>query len=364
MTKPGPINCRRCRRRGLAAFVLLTLVQAAVLTVLAPWPAPKMARAASFSDVPDTHWAAHAISSLAEEGVLKGVGGGLFKPDRVMTRAELVTALLRARNVRVEAQVPVDPAFGGTGYGSGSSVFSDVLKDAWYLPYAVVAYRLGLVEGDGQGRFRPADEVSREELAAMLVRAAGWSDQARTMSWDDAVAAVKNRFADGAAISGSLRAEVAVAAAKGLVSGYPDGTFRPKRTCTRAEVAITLARLRDKAPPPAELVSVSDKPGSPSVPARQKLRMTCTAYGPGETDGNPWSGVLCYMGLPVREGIVAVDPSVIPLGTHLYIEGYGYAVAADIGGAIKGNRIDLFLNVPNEALPRFGMRDLTVLVVD
>jgi 3D (Asp-Asp-Asp) domain-containing protein len=61
---------------------------------------------------------------------------------------------------------------------------------------------------------------------------------------------------------------------------------------------------------------------------------------------------------------VAVDPSVIPLGTHLFIEGYGYAVAADIGGAVKGNRVDLFLDLPHEELLRFGMRDLNVLVVE
>jgi 3D (Asp-Asp-Asp) domain-containing protein len=40
---------------------------------------------------------------------------------------------------------------------------------------------------------------------------------------------------------------------------------------------------------------------------------------------------LCYLGLPTREGIVAVDRKVIPLGTHLYVEGYGYAVAAGVG---------------------------------
>lgn len=68
------------------------------------------------------------------------------------------------------------------------------------------------------------------------------------------------------------------------------------------------------------------------------------------------------MGLPAKQGVVAVDPSIIPLGTHLYIDGYGYAIAADTGGAIQGNRIDLCFNSESEAIA-FGRRGITVHVV-
>lgn len=61
-------------------------------------------------------------------------------------------------------------------------------------------------------------------------------------------------------------------------------------------------------------------------------------------------------------GIVAVDPRVIPLGTKLYVPGYGYALAADTGGAIKGNKIDLCFNTHAEA-KRYGRRRLTVQIV-
>jgi 3D (Asp-Asp-Asp) domain-containing protein len=62
-------------------------------------------------------------------------------------------------------------------------------------------------------------------------------------------------------------------------------------------------------------------------------------------------------------GLVAVDPSVIPLGTRLYIEGYGYAEAADTGGAIKGNRVDLFMETNQECI-KWGNRAVKVYVLN
>jgi uncharacterized protein YabE (DUF348 family) len=88
--------------------------------------------------------------------------------------------------------------------------------------------------------------------------------------------------------------------------------------------------------------------------ASQMLTMTATAYSsPGGRTAS---------GLPAQKGVVAVDPNVIPLGTKLYIPGYGYAVAADVGGAIKGNRIDLAFDSNEEAVS-YGRRTVTVYIV-
>lgn len=62
-------------------------------------------------------------------------------------------------------------------------------------------------------------------------------------------------------------------------------------------------------------------------------------------------------------GVVAVDPKVIPLGTKLYVEGYGYAVAADTGGAIKGNRIDLVMNTVKECR-KWGRKKVQVHILN
>lgn len=85
------------------------------------------------------------------------------------------------------------------------------------------------------------------------------------------------------------------------------------------------------------------------------LTLTATAYDPSV-------GTTTATGTGVYKGIAAVDPRVIPLGTRLYIDGYGYALAADTGGAIKGNRIDLAFATKAEAL-QFGRRTVTVYVL-
>jgi uncharacterized protein YabE (DUF348 family) len=92
---------------------------------------------------------------------------------------------------------------------------------------------------------------------------------------------------------------------------------------------------------------------------KEMMMMEATAYAPW-----PGKGVdgTTAIGLRAGYGVVAVDPSVIPLGSRLFIEGYGMAIAGDTGGAIKGNRIDLGYNTPKEAY-KFGRRRVRVYIV-
>ncbi|WP_281289522.1 3D domain-containing protein [Sporomusa termitida] len=98
--------------------------------------------------------------------------------------------------------------------------------------------------------------------------------------------------------------------------------------------------------------------GEPSRYSRSLL-MKASAY----TAHDPGNGSYTYRGNLLRRGMAAVDPTVIPLGTRLYIKGYGYAIADDIGGAIKGQRIDLAFENRREAL-NFGVRKVTVYILD
>jgi 3D (Asp-Asp-Asp) domain-containing protein len=86
------------------------------------------------------------------------------------------------------------------------------------------------------------------------------------------------------------------------------------------------------------------------------IEVLATAYS-ARQGRRTCTGALC------RFGEVAVDPRVIPLGTRLYIDGYGYATAEDIGGAIKGNRIDLFFE-SNRDCDRWGLRRTKVYILD
>ena len=69
-------------------------------------------------------------------------------------------------------------------------------------------------------------------------------------------------------------------------------------------------------------------------------------------------------GLPADENVVAVDPNVIPLGTRLYIPGIGVRIAADTGGAIKGNIIDICFDRDNPMAAGYGRRDIRVYILD
>ena len=88
------------------------------------------------------------------------------------------------------------------------------------------------------------------------------------------------------------------------------------------------------------------------------MAMEATAYLP--TDGS--GAGITAMGIPATYGVAAVDPSVIPLGSRLYIPGYGEAIAADTGGAIYGYKIDLCMESYQEAM-NFGRRTITVYVL-
>ncbi|MBA3347058.1 MAG: 3D domain-containing protein, partial [Actinobacteria bacterium] len=91
---------------------------------------------------------------------------------------------------------------------------------------------------------------------------------------------------------------------------------------------------------------------APSAPAAGQMTVEAVGYSlPGHTAS----------GLPVGHGIVAVDPSVIPLGTRLYVPGYGVAVAADTGGAVRGAMIDLWFPTTAAAL-NWGRRTVVITI--
>jgi 3D (Asp-Asp-Asp) domain-containing protein len=109
----------------------------------------------------------------------------------------------------------------------------------------------------------------------------------------------------------------------------------------------------------SETISYMERERSGPSRYNRSFVMSATAYTRFD-DGN---GSYTYRGNLLRKGLVAVDPSVIPLGTRLYIPGYGFAVADDIGGAIRGSKIDLAFDNRSDAL-QFGVQRVTVYVLE
>ena len=96
---------------------------------------------------------------------------------------------------------------------------------------------------------------------------------------------------------------------------------------------------------------------------RKILKMRASAYEPGPRSCGRYATGRTACGLQAGYGVVAVDPGVIPLGTKLYVEGYGYAIAGDRGRAIQGSRIDLGFRTVREAL-NFGTKSVIVHVLE
>ncbi len=106
-------------------------------------------------------------------------------------------------------------------------------------------------------------------------------------------------------------------------------------------------------------------------PVLKAYHMVATSYGPSLQDNYPY-GPTDAFGQPLEDGMVAVDPRVIPLHSVLYVTGYhdnylptgGFlGQAMDTGGAIKGDRVDLFINAPENVINDFGVQQVTVYVL-
>ncbi|MEI5992915.1 3D domain-containing protein [Candidatus Enterococcus mansonii] len=112
----------------------------------------------------------------------------------------------------------------------------------------------------------------------------------------------------------------------------------------------------------AEKKDVQEQPVKHVTPTGQKMMMEATAYSCNE--GIIGGGNMTAMGqdLQVNPMAIAVDPTVIPLGTKLFVEGYGEAVASDTGGAIKGNIIDLHFADVSRCI-EWGRRQVEVTIL-
>lgn len=170
-----------------------------------------------------------AVEALADRGIISGMGNGTFQPDATMTRAQFATIVTRALGL-----VP------GT-----TNVFSDVPAGQWYAGYVGTAYSYGIVNGVGNGKFAPLNEISRQEAAVMIARAARLCGMDTSMTATE-IRNVLSQFGDYVTVASWAQESMAFCYREGILD---ESVFdiEPKECVLRCEIAQILYNLLEQA---------------------------------------------------------------------------------------------------------------------
>lgn len=176
------------------------------------------------TDVPDGHWAAASIREAVRLGIVTGYADGTFKPDRAVSRAEFAAMLARA------LKLPAGDANAAAAFADADSIAK------WAQSYVAQVAKRGIIAGYPDGTFRPNASVTRTEMAAMIVRAAGVQIREGT---------VLPAFADAVLIPKWAVPYVAAAKEAGLMKGVGGSRFGPAGIVTRAQAAAVIMAMLD-----------------------------------------------------------------------------------------------------------------------
>ncbi|MBO5369218.1 MAG: S-layer homology domain-containing protein [Clostridia bacterium] len=174
-----------------------------------------------FNDVTKSHWCYEDITALCAKGIINGYDGSVFNPDKTVTRAEFVKMMILAMDYEVPKEY------------SGS--FSDVDASDWFAPYIDAAHSSGAVSGDGHF-FYPDIAIKREDAAVIVSR------MAKNMFSDSQT---QNSFSDKEHISDYATDAVTLLSSNGIINGFEDGSFQPKKEITRAESARIICKIME-----------------------------------------------------------------------------------------------------------------------
>lgn len=179
-----------------------------------------------FDDVAEGQWYEAAVSTVYSEGIMKGKSDVKFDPTAKITRAEVVTAFSRVACTKTA--------------GKGESLpFDDTLPCQWYSDSVGWAAECGIVTGRGDGRFSPADNITRAELASILTKFV------RYMGIELPDAPKLDAFADEDSFDAWMKEPIDAVRRNGLMQGS-DGKFNPRGNASRAEIAQVITNLLPK----------------------------------------------------------------------------------------------------------------------
>lgn len=177
----------------------------------------------AYTDLDRNGWYHEYVDWALKNGVMNGVGGGLFEPNGETTRAMLVMVLYRMA--------------GAPDMAGRESSFTDVSADSWYGAAVIWASENDIVNGVGGGLFDPDASLTREQMAMMLYRFAGYLGSNTEKRAD------LSAYGDADAVSAFAQDAMAWAVAEGLVNGRSAAELAPKAGATRAELATILFRF-------------------------------------------------------------------------------------------------------------------------
>lgn len=177
-----------------------------------------------------SHWSKDDVSLLANKLVIDGMTDTTFAPDLQITRAEFAALAVRSLGLNLETTL---------------STFSDVQASDWYAATVATAAKAGIIDGYEDGTFRPNAQITREELAAMIVRTMNYAGLKSNLSDAQQLALLSN-FSDSNKIVWAQQ-EIARAIDAGIINGLTDTTIGSSNQATRAEAATMLKRFLSKA---------------------------------------------------------------------------------------------------------------------
>ncbi len=195
------------RNKGLMVLIL-TLCMMTALTGLC---------FAQFSDI-QGQWASEQITDWVNQGLAKGYEDGTFKPDHQVSRAEFMTLVNRSFGFTASDQVD----------------FQDVLPADWFYEEVAKAKIAGYISGYEDGTVKPNGPISRQEAASIIARILNLDTAANTTS--------ANQFKDAGDIPQWSKGYISAVVTSEVMKGYPDQTYQPAKTITRAEAIVTLDR--------------------------------------------------------------------------------------------------------------------------
>lgn len=188
-----------------------------------------------FNDINNHNWAENAIERMALKGVIKGYGQGKFQPKKSVTKLEAIIMALRVMGYEEDAKLNLQRIRKGEKKLKNKAYFQE-----WAYGYVAVAIEKGILDEVDLLEFGLNKPAKRHEVSKYIIRALGFEDEALKYMKKEL------RFIDAGAVPLGSVGYVYLSDEKGIIKGYPDGTFRPNRPVTRAEMAVLIARLDDK----------------------------------------------------------------------------------------------------------------------